>query len=776
MTALIHRPFGGGVSRSAVAIAITASATGLLLASRADAQQQQDTDGEGQVLQLEEIVVTAQKRSESAQDVPIAITALGSDALTARGFDEVSDLQFFVPTLQVTNFQAISFVSIRGIGMENTTSGGDPGVALHLDGVYLGRPVANFFNQFDVERVEVLRGPQGTLYGRNATGGSINLISKKPTDEFEAYGEFGVGKFDRREARGMINVPLGEHLAARAAVTYENHDGFQKNLVPGGTEAQDADDFGIRGHVRADLSSNTDFLVSVNYSDVSGVGPNPELRRVLPVPPGPVPLTPPASADIDDLGPHLVRKDGEESIDMDFLNIAGTFTHDFGNMTFKSVTAYGETSFNTLSDSDGSSFDVTRLNVVEDSEQFTQELQLSSNGSGDLQWLVGAFFFHEESLRFSIFHNPTILDNFAMSPPAQGFLATQRDRLDTFTLQQDPGFISGGDVTADSVAGFAHVTYDLTPEWRLTGGVRVSYDEKDSDQLVALNPLNPPQPDGTPSPPTIANAPAGGDWLQPTGKFVLQWLPTQDTNLYASYSRGYKSGGINLQAPGNAVVDPEKINAFEIGGKTTIGDVLRLNASAFYYGITDLQVQTFGQLGALIENAADATIKGVELEWQAAPLPGLQFNGGISYLDAEFDDFITGDPFSPGFPQVQIDVSDNTLNRAPDWTLSLGGQYTFAIPGDRGELRLRADAYYQTETFFRPFNLEADRADDYENLDLRMFYFAPGDVLNVELYAKNVTDSVQESDILRAPPFNRPSQFLTFRPPRQYGIRVGLRY
>jgi len=773
----MHMRDAGGfrAHASILTIAIATAAGAAVVAPGAAAQQQQPQEqpqaGSGAgVSELEEIVVTAQKRTESLQDVPIAISAFSEEGLRARGFDELSDLQFHVPTLQFTNFQAISFVSIRGIGMENTTSGGDPGVALHLDGVYIGRPVANFFKQFDTERVEVLRGPQGSLYGRNATGGSINLITKKPTDEIEARGEFTYGKFDRRELKGMFNLPLGEGVAARTAVFYEKRDGFQENLVPGGTEAQDADDFGIRGHLRADVAERGEFLVSVNYSDVNGVGPNSELRRVLPVPQAPVPISPPPEAQINDLGAHRVRKDAEESIDMDFLNIAGTFSWDFDTVQFKSISGYGETSFNTLMDSDGSAFNAHRLNVVEDSEQFTQELQVTSTGAGNLEWVAGAFFFHEESLRFSIFHNPTILDPFSQSPPAQAFLATQRERLNTFTLQQDPGFISGGDVEADSLAGYAQASYDIAPDWRLTGGVRVSYDEKDSEELIVLSPLTPPG-----QPPSIQNVPAGEDWLQPTGKFVVQWLPDQETNVYASYSRGYKSGGINLQAPGQAVIDPELVNAFEVGGKATLLGAVRLNASAFYYGITDLQVQTFGEFGARIENAADATIKGIELEWQAAPLRGLQLNGAVSFLDAEFDDFATGDPFSPDFPQP-VNLSGNTLNRAPDWTVSFGAQYTTPLPGDIGRLRLRGDLYYQTETFFRPFNLEADRADDYANLDLRLVYFAPGDVIEAEVFATNVTDEVQESDILRSPPFNRPSQFLTFRPPRQYGLRIALNY
>lgn len=753
-----------GKSLSSVSQRALLLASGLAMGISASAGAQEASAPSS--FQLEEIVVTAQKRQQSAQDVPIAITALTSDALAARGIDNVSALTFEVPTLQVTNFNAVAFVAIRGIGMENTTAGGDPGVALHVDGVYLARPVSTFFDQFDAERMEVLRGPQGTLYGRNATGGSINLISKKPTDEMEAYGDFTYGKFNRFQARGMVNLPITDGIAARATVSYEDRDGFQKNLVQGGTEAQDAENLTLRGHVRFDLSDDVRFLLSANYADIGGVGPQPQVRNpfVSNPSPSPVPLRPPVGA-VNIQTPHLVEKNTAERTDMDILTISGTLDWDFDGFSVKSITAYAETSFDTLTDSDGSAFDVSSLQVVQDTEQFTQEFQFTSNDSDSFEWMVGLYFFHEESEQFSFFFNPTVLDNFALSPFASPFSTS--DRIQKFGPPKPPGFIAGGDVDATSLAAFAHTTWHITPELRLTTGVRVSYDEKSSDALLVVTPL-------TPTGPQLQQGTADDDWTQPTGTIVLQWLPTDDTNFYASYARGYKGGGVNIQAPLSPEIDPETVNAVELGAKTTVADRLQLNASVYRYGYNNLQVQTFGPFGALIQNAASATIKGAELEWRLAVAPGLELNGTVSYLDAEYDEFFNADPFVNA--AVPIDLSGNTLNRAPEWTASIGGQYSYQLPEGMGELMLRADLYYQTETFFRPFNLDADRADDYENLDFRLFWRDADDRFEVELYATNVTQSVQESDILRSPPFLGPTEFVTLRAPRQFGGRVGFRF
>lgn len=736
-----------------------------LLAAMPLAAQQDSADGP-RVFQLEEIVVTAQKRAESAEDIPIAITALTSEGLRVRGIENIYDLQMAVPTLQTTNFNAVAFVAIRGIGMENTTAGGDPGVALHLDGVYLARPVSTFFDQYDMERMEVLRGPQGTLYGRNATGGSINLISIKPQDELEAAADFTYGKFNRKQVRGMVNLPLSDVLKARVSATYEDRDGFQKNLVPGGTEAQDAENVTVRGQLLADFSESTSLHLSVNYSDVGGVGPSLQIRNpfVVNPGPGPVPLAPPAGT-VNLRTPHLVEKDQAESIDMDMLIVQGTLEHDFGAVSLKSITAFAATSFNSLTDSDGSAFNIDRLQVVQDTEQFSQEFQLVSNSGGDFEWLLGAYIFHEDSEQFSFFFSPIVLDGFALSPFASRFSTS--DRIQKFNPPRAPGFIAGGDVDATSFAIFAHTTWDFAPELRLTTGVRVSHDRKSSDELLVVTPF-------TPAGPQLQQGAAKDNWTQPTGTAVLQWLPTDRTNLYASYARGYKGGGVNLQAPLSPEIDPETVNAWEVGAKTTLADMVQLNLSAFRYGYKNLQVQTFGPFGALIENAAQATIRGVEFEWRLAAARGLEFNGSVSFLDAEFDEFFNADPFVNALQQ--IDLSGKRLNRAPKWTASFGGQYSHPLPGNLGEITLRGDFYYQTETFFRPFNLDADRADDWENLDFRLFWEDPQGTFTFEFYATNVTQSVQESDVLRSPPFFGPKEFVTFRPPRQFGGRIGFRY
>lgn len=191
------------------------------------------TDDAEDSFTLEEIVVTAQKRAESLQDVPISVSALNSEALATTGFDSLSDLSRLGPSLQLSNFGPIAFVTVRGIGNENTTAGGDPSVALHFDGVYIGRPVGVLFSAFDTERVEVLRGPQGTLYGRNATGGSINYISKKPTQDTTFEGDLTYGDYDRKRVRLAANTPLNDETAVRVVGFWEDRDGFTENTFEG---------------------------------------------------------------------------------------------------------------------------------------------------------------------------------------------------------------------------------------------------------------------------------------------------------------------------------------------------------------------------------------------------------------------------------------------------------------------------------------------------------------------------------------------------------------
>ena len=234
---------------------------------------------------IEEIVVTAQKRAESVQDVPIAITALDSAVLERNQIENIEDLTNFVPNLQFGNFSSTATAAIRGIGYTNTTAGGDPGVALHLDGVYIARPIATAFRFWDLERMEVLRGPQGTLYGRNTTGGSINFITKRPTQKFGGAIDVSYGEFDHYQVRGVVNLPLSERTAARISAAVDQADGYQKNAFPGGTEAGDRDSVTVRAQLQFDVSDDLDLYLSVNHSQIGGVGSTSESRFPYPTNP-----------------------------------------------------------------------------------------------------------------------------------------------------------------------------------------------------------------------------------------------------------------------------------------------------------------------------------------------------------------------------------------------------------------------------------------------------------------------------------------------------------
>lgn len=757
---------------------------------------------------LEEIIVTAQKREQNMQDVPIAITVMDENAIERSGLAGISDLAFQVPTLQFSSFGSIAAVSLRGISYENTTPGGDPGVAMHIDGVYLGRPVATVFDVWDMERMEVLRGPQGTLYGRNATGGSVNFISKRPTDELEGKVDFTAGNFDRLRARGIINVPVNDRVKARFSGMWEDRDGFQENRVAGGTEGNDKDAYSLRGSFLVDINEDAELLVIANYADTGGVGRSFERRDPFErcAPPAPCAVLPggieyggvsstPVQL-VNDQIPHVVSKDTPEFSDQEFRSVAGTLTWDLGNMTFKSITAYAETAYHTLTDLDGSERPIFAIELTENQDQFTQEVQLSSNSDGPLQWIVGGFFFTEEADRRSTICNDDF-QSFTRAPGAAGFNGSCQG-FGVISPTGQEGFSSGGDIESTSYAVFTQLDYSLTESITLTAGARFSWDEKTAslNQFLPFAPVGnfiPPSP-GNPCPcvlvPGAGPVPFGGlngppvapiitrnfratseqSWSEPTWKFNANWAVTDDVNLYALYSRGYKSGGANLNGATieEAFYDPEFIDSYEIGAKMRLMDKIQLNISAYHNEVDDLQLQVFGNGGAILANAASATVQGVEIESTFVVTEAFEINGSVGLMDAEYDEFLQR------LNAVTIaDRSGNDLNRAPNVTFNLGSTYSWQM-GDIGSFAIRADFHWQDKQFFQPDNIDQIRVDSYHNLDVRGFWYSTDEKWTIEAYATNLTDQAQIGDILRSVPFQYGAVDLTtYKAPQMYGVRLG---
>jgi len=771
---------------------------------------------------LEEVVVTAQRRAESAQDVPIAISTFDSTTLDRSQIENVDDLADLVPNLQFGTFSSTATAAIRGIGYTNTTAGGDPGVALHLDGVYIARPIATVFRLWDLERMEVLRGPQGTLYGRNTTGGSINFISRQPGDTFGGEFDVSYGAFDHRQVRGVVNLPFSDSVAGRFGIAVDKADGYQENAFPGGTESGDRDSVTLRGQLRIDVSDNVDINLGLYHADVGGVGlttetrfpystnpaknwvgvPPPfvntifsdafltrpdiaailgprgistadDVRDALGLQPGALlsPSNPNFAGLTNDLRANRVSKNTRESNDQEFTAGTATLTWDTDIGTVKWTSAYVETSFDNLIDIDGSERQLMDLLIDEEQEQYSTEVTLSSNSNGNTQWIVGANYFSEEATRFST------------------IFADDFDRA-AILFGRDAGFRVGGDVEAESSAVFGQVSFGLADTLSLTVGGRMSWDSKDAvinlfSPFPAFNFMT-----------LVSDVPVGDSWNEPTGKITLDWMPQDDLLLYTSFAHGYKSGGINLNGnpATDAVYDPEFNDVFEVGVKSQISDRFRINAAAFHNDYTDIQVQTFGAAGAELRNAAEATITGLEVEGLLLLTDSFELNFALGMLDAEFDSFIFAPPAQPvppvGFPPpsenpaqrpaappTPVDFAGNQLSRAPELTFAIGAQQRFSVDNDGSTITIRADYYYQDEQVFSPDNLPDVAAESYDNLDLRLRWDKGDGAWSAEAYLTNATDEEQILDILRSIPFLAAGVDLTtYRPPRQWGVRVGYRF
>ena len=718
---------------------------------------------------IEKVVVTAQKRSQDVQKVPISMSVLTGTQLDDRGIDSFSALKNQAPSLSfgagVTGGE--SAITMRGVGTENVTGGGDPGVALHTDGVYIGRTAGIDQTFFDIERIEVLRGPQGTLYGRNSTGGAVNIISRKPElGVFSSSADVSYGNYNALTLRGMVNLPIGEAAALRVAGVMNKRDGYQDILSPasacGSCEGDAADDMTVRGHFFLKLSDNADLLITAgHYTNNEPVGI--KLAEAFPANlSGILGTNRFTGATPNPSDPREVYKDFKDSLEMQKSNVSATLSWDFtSGVSLTAISAYDELEWNQRSDGDGSNLPLAYTDVWRNqSYQASQELRLASSDDSANKWVLGAFAYRE-----NVNQDFTFVDtgyNVFGPAPIPGNLFT---------------FTNGGNIETQSYAVFGQNDYRFEDglfgmPTTLTAGLRYTHDEKEGNDFLDFIFFG-----GcaivVPSATTHCAAKNFDEsWNTLTGRAGIQVEQSEDIMWYATASRGYRSGGVLVgNFPG--AYDPEYIWNYEAGVKSLLWDKrLQLNASAFLNQYTDMQVFIQDIGGSRIENAAESTIKGIEIDALAKPTDDLTMNFGFAWIDATYDAYTTIDSRAgaSGLPQ---DLSGNRLNRTPEFTVVAGIQYD--IPTSIGLLSLRGDHRWQDEVFFRAQNLSVDRQAAYSKTDLRAILYLPGDQYKAEIFVQNLeNEDVVNNIVIPAQTLGGPTSQITLDPPRTFGMRLSV--
>ena len=711
---------------------------------------------------LEEIIVTAQRRAESVQDVPIAINAFTDEQLKAVGIDSTLDIQLKVPGLHLEPLAGQGLAYLRGVGTDTLTPGLEPTTAVHIDGVYLPRLSSIISDFYDAERVEVIKGPQGTLFGRNATGGVMHFVSRKPEDESGGYLDVSGGNHATVRVEGALNVPISERAAFRVAGLFHDNNGYADN----GYTGKDEDTTDVKAF-RTQLIFRPADAVSIrvfgDYLDdqssrgtASHVSPpltdNPYVAfsggTVLP--------------DIRDTYRDVTANNETEA-----WGIGAEITWDLGSVEIKSLTSYREDENRYQVD-----FDLTEINAggfndpITDSEFFQQELQVSSTGDGPLSWVVGAFLFDDETLHDYPF--PFSFGQFVVGPTIGG--------------TYDTVFIHGySNIDTFAWALFGQASYRLNDHLRAHVGIRYSDEEKEIDfesySFVPISPaLTGPEYIAnrlTPSgPPTVTHQDET-DSDSVTPKFGIDFFVNEDVMFYFGATRGFKSGGYNtvLFGPLPEAVKPETIWSFEGGLKSTLADGrLRLNASAFYYDYKDIHqnvdLADNAQGYANVRNAGDAEVFGIEADMVLALTDRFVIDGMFSYLDTELKDLIAPDLNVPGNPST--DQRGNPLPRSPEFIFGFGAAYT--MPAPAGEVTLRGDYYYMDdERYWSVFKDPLNSGDSYTRINARLQFDHSSGKWSIAAYARNLLDEDAESNGFRSTTFGN---LRTYQPPRTWGANV----
>lgn len=670
--------------------------------------------------ELEELIVTAKKRQQSLQDVGASVSAVTGSRLEDGGIGNIEDLQSLLPSVSVGSDFAQAKIFIRGIGLNSSFAGVDPSVALHVDGAVVSQSFAQLGSFFDLERVEVLRGPQGTLYGRNATGGSFNLITRKPTEELEGYARLTVGEHSQVLVEGAISGPLSDSVRGRIAIRSDSRDGYGENIVTG-NDIDDSDKQSIRAHLDIDLSETANLLLSVEHHEEDDAGLSLKFIEVASaIDPGiaAAPGVGGFAPGIRDIASEIdPRNDRDTTAFNAQLNLA---LNDKWSLT--SITNYRELDVLLTQDLDISSNlnDDVQNNVVE-SEHFSQELQFSYEGER-LRGIIAFYYFQEDLF------NANNIGFGSADAPIGAFPLFANTQAVLFT----------GDIDIESTAVFANFTYDLDDKFSLDIGGRYSDETREADNVNLLN-FSHFGPAALNRTLTFSDRRSFDDFSPSIG---LNWQASEDVLLYATYSEGFKSGTIQ-SGQLTPILDPEEIENFEFGFKGTFLDNrLRVNANAFYYEITDLQLdrtrpENDGSFTTIFENAAEAEGSGIELEVTWLPTDNFQIDAYLGLLDTEFGEFFTDNPLDNGI-NVQ-DLDGNSLRQAPEVTWGIRGEYTIPLNGG-ARISLVGDVAFKDEQFFTEFNQEITGEDSYTLVNASIKYTSADEKYFVNVWGKNLSD------------------------------------
>lgn len=657
-----------------------------------------------QEMVLEEIIVTAQKRAQSLQDVPVAVSVLTGETLSNLAADDIQDIYVQTPGLAFSRAGGEAQVYIRGVGSSAFGVTNDPSTAINLDGVNLTLANMGLTQFLDVDRIEVLRGPQGTLYGRNATAGAVNIVSRRPGGEIEGYVNASYGNFNRRQIDAAVGGPISDGFSARIAAKWLNDDGYTEDLEPGGSEDIDDQELAaVRGTVVFEPSDSVTLTIIGDYSDF---GSNNRTAKPL-----------------DDLSfAVLLGPKPQEGIDVTRNNLDTFFDWETGgvtvdlqwdvtdNITLSSITGYRSYESDFFFNTDGTELEITRSTFVYETDQWSQELRLASNGLDDWSWLLGVYYLDEDKA---------------------GALGLGRA---THPTLNQVSFIIPNDDTAESYAVFGQVTYDLSTDLTASIGARYS-DEKKTDETsvgAIFGDFRGLAAVGNVVQFSARTEEAKYDNFTP--RFGLEWRPTADDLYYATVSKGFKSGGWNA-FDASPSFEPETLWSYEVGSKSEIADGrARFNTSVFYYDYKNLQVSAFRNGLTITTNAAEATVWGAELELNARPFDNLSVNVSAAYLDATYDEFVSTFGNTTG-----VDLSGNTLNNAPEFSGNVNATLEFPMDGG-GRIDVFGQLSYQSRVFHTQNNENLIGQDGFALVDARVAYVAPDESWEIAVVGKNLFD------------------------------------